>query len=104
LLLERARSFEKLAYFIVGSLREIAVPRADGEEGLRRFRAHYDVHLITKILAHIDDGNRTATTISPGFCLRSASTAARIVDPVASPSSIKMAVRPAMVCPSRPPR
>src|SRR5262249_17441544 len=36
----------------------------------------------------------TATTMRAGFCLRSAATAARMVEPVASPSSTMITIRP----------
>src|SRR5262245_5191930 len=85
---------EQFANLLVCGLREVPVPQADGVERLGGYCADDLSASFSKSSQVSGAPIGTATTICAGCCWRKASTAARIVEPVARPSSSRMTVRP----------
>ena len=88
------RSLEKRAHFIVARLREVLIPGADGKQRGGRHDAYEVVDLRSELIRCRGRWTGTATMIRAGCCRRSATTAARMVEPVAMPSSTRITVRP----------
>ena len=77
----------------VGDLAEIGVKQADGAEILMVLQANNVVGLVSQF-GHVDVGpTGTASTSLRGLRVRMARSAARVVAPVAMPSSTTMTVR-----------
>ena len=94
---------EEVADLLVGRLREVVVPPTDAVEGLRRRDAHGHVGPRLEFRTG-SRGRPTGTTTRAGSRRRRATTAARMEEPVARPSSTRMTVRPRTSGAGPPPR
>ena len=88
--------------FLVGRLREIVVPLPHRRERLGDARTHGLVGDLASSWQLDGAPTGAATMTRAGACRRAASTAAFIVDPVASPSSTRITVRPRRSSSGRP--
>lgn len=86
---------EDVLHIFVLQLREVLVPLADAEERRRRGEADERSASAERAVQASFEATGTATTIRAAWRRRSESTAARIVQPVAIPSSTTIAQRPA---------
>ena len=85
-----ALAIQQVVDFLVGRLRKIAVPEAARIERLGRPGRQMTSSASDRNSSQVSGAPITATTIRSGPPLRRAATAARIVEPVARPSSTRM--------------
>ena len=82
-----------VADLVVRRRREVAVPQPTATKGSGDAQADHFVGLVAPTRWHVDDApTGTATMMRAGCCWRTAVTAARMVEPVARPSSTRMTV------------
>ena len=100
----RSCRFNQLPHFFIRGLRKILVPNADGVKRHGCHAAYNIIHLFPEFIADLWRCRRNGDDDPFGILPLRDITAARIVEPVARPSSTRITVRPSTLSGGRFPR